>query len=115
MNDRELYEAGWSLREIEKKTGTPHSTIRGRLAREGVERRPPGGDNNKRTDHQAFRTTAFLYERLGLSSAEIAERLGIHPTSVIYRLKQHGTSMRPRGESMKIRNARKKTGLTRVK
>ena len=103
MTVREMYvDAGLTLRQIEEITGTPYSTIRDRLSREGVDLRPKGGARG-RLKHDEYIKTAFMYERLGLSVTEIAEILGLAHDSVCNRLRRHGVEMRSRGESTRLR------------
>lgn len=104
---KQMYESGLFLRQIEKQTGHPYSSIRERLIEMGVEMRKRGSANYRRLDHEAVRTTAFMYENLKLTTTEIAERLGIAHDTVCNRLKHHGTEMRDRHESARMRFARR--------
>ncbi len=51
--------------------------------------------------------TAFLYEQMEMSTTEIGDVLGISHDAVANRLRQHGVSMRSRGESARLRFARR--------
>lgn len=104
---KNMYEAGLSLRQIEKQTGIPYSSVRERLIEMGVEMRKRGSANDRRLDHEAVRTTAFLYEKMGLTTTEIGEKLGIAHDTVCNRLKHHGVEMRDRHESARMRFARR--------
>lgn len=107
MNIVELYrDAGFSLTEIQDLTGVPRSTVRGRLVRAGVELRSPGG-NRSEPPHEEYARTAFLYERMEMTTTEVSEQLGITHDAVCNRLERHGVTMRSRGESARLRFARR--------
>jgi hypothetical protein len=104
---RVLYEEiGLCLREITELTGVPYSTARHRLRTIGVKPRKRGGGVQKLA-HSELAKTAFLYERMGWSCNEIAEALGLHTRTVGERLQRHGVEMRSRGESTRLRFARR--------
>lgn len=102
----ELQEAGFTIREISDLTDIPYSTIYGRLKKSGVELARIGGTKS-RLDHSEFEKTTFLYVKMGMSTNEIAEQLGLVHDTVCYRLDQAGVRRRSRGESIRLRYARR--------
>lgn len=111
---RELYESGLSLRQVERHTGVPYSTVRERLIEMGVEIRKRGSGNDRRMPHDACRETAFMYEQLLMTTTEIAQKLGLAHDTVANRLRAHGVQIRSRGESLKLRFARTPKGRDRL-
>jgi uncharacterized protein YjcR len=82
--------------------GVPKGTMRHRLLAFGIELRGRGG-NHRNPPQREYVKTAFMYERLGMSTNEIAEQLGLHPSTIQNRLKQHGVEMRSKEESVRLR------------
>lgn len=102
---RDLYEAGFSLKQIEDITGVPDWRVRRSLVRQEVELR--NRTEYERLPHEVIAQTAFMYERMGLSVQEIAEHYGVARSTVQHRLKRHGVKMRTKGESTRLRFARR--------
>jgi len=102
----DLYETGFSLSEVSDLTGLPKTTIRDRLTRHGVELRSRGGARYE-PPHEEYAKTAFMYQIMGMSTVEIGDHLGLSHDTVSNRLMRHGVEMRSRGESARIRFARR--------
>jgi DNA-directed RNA polymerase specialized sigma24 family protein len=107
----ELYLTGFSLKEIDELTGIPYSTVRARLVSAGVKMRPRGaplGNNNRwGTPQEVFIKTAFLYEQMGWSTAEIGEHMGVSQSTARDRLLSHGVKLRGRSEAIRLRFKRR--------
>lgn len=107
-----LKEEGFSLREVSSITGIPFTTIRDRLYRAGVDLGHRGSRQGTRLPHSEFALTSFLYNTMGWSTTEIGEHLSIKHSSVCWRLDQAGVTRRSRGESARIRFARRPKMIT---
>lgn len=101
----QLYASGWSLSEIARETGMSVNGVRCRLLAYGVTMRSPGG-NHKPIPTEKAKRAAFLYERMGWTTPEIARREGVHVSTVNNWLRAHGVVMRDRSESLRLKNAR---------
>lgn len=111
---RDLYEAGYSLREIGARAYMSRTAVTNRLRAMGVVLRsrgtPVGG---QRIPDPELITTVELYRR-GLSMAEVGEQLGVSKGCVEQRLKSVGIPRRSKAESLSIayqRGRRKPTGF----
>jgi hypothetical protein len=89
---------GLSASECGRRLHMSQSVILRRLAACGIARRPSGG-SPPRLDARELERTAFLYERVGLSLAEVARIEGIYPNAVRHRLRAAGVALRPMGHS----------------
>lgn len=102
----ELYELGFSLREVGLITGFSTNAVYTFLRRRGIKMRPVGPHKGStRLPAEKFIATAVLY-RSGLTTSEIASLTGLSHSTIAYRIKKAGTEMRSRGESIRIRNRR---------
>lgn len=91
-----------SYREIREELGYANSAVRGALARQGIDPRPRGGDNNP-SDHRRAEQVAFLYTRCDLSIYDAGTVLGIHPRTVHEYLRRGGIPRRSRAEGARYR------------
>lgn len=98
---------GFSLQEISNITDIPKSTVRDRLFKAGVYLGERGQRQGTRLPHHELALTAFLYDRMGWSTTEVGEHFGINHDSVCWRLDQAGVPRRTRGESARLRFARR--------
>jgi hypothetical protein len=89
---------GLSATECGRRLHMSQSVILRRLAACGIARRPSGG-SPPRLDARELERTAFLYERVGLSLAEVARIEGVYPNAVRHRLRAAGVALRPMGHS----------------
>jgi hypothetical protein len=87
---------GLSARECGRRLHVSASFVLRRLHVCGIACRPPGGSRPRLGDEQ-LRRAAFLYERLGLSLAQVATFEGINPNAVRHRLQAAGVAMRRPG------------------
>lgn len=101
-----LKEEGFSLREVSSITGIPKTTIRDRLHRIGFDL-GPRGFRGTRLPHSEYDMTCFLYQIMGWSTTEIGEHLHIGHGTVCWRLDRAGVCRRTRGESARLRFARR--------
>jgi DNA-binding NarL/FixJ family response regulator len=107
----DLYEAGFSLSGVGKMLHLSPTAVMARLERAGIPRRNPGQQpdqprNSGGLAHAEFEKTARLYQA-GLSGYEVGELLGISHSTVLWRLRVAGVPIRTRGESMRLRVARR--------
>ena len=95
--DREIayhyLDLGLSAAECGRRLHLSQTVVLRRLAACGIARRPPGGSPPRLDDRQLERA-AFLYERVGLSLAEVARIEGIYPNAVRHRLRAAGVPLR---------------------
>ena len=107
----ELYPIWQSIKKVSKLVHLSETAVYLTLKRHNVKMAKPGGWrlNESRLSHDAIRITAELYEG-GYSTNEIAHMLSISHSTVSYRLRKAGVPLRPRGESVKRRWARKPKG-----
>jgi hypothetical protein len=84
---------GLSAAECGRRLHLSQTVVLRRLAACGIARRPPGGSPPRLDDRQLERA-AFLYERVGLSLAEVARIEGIYPNAVRHRLRAAGVPLR---------------------
>jgi predicted DNA-binding protein YlxM (UPF0122 family) len=105
---KDLYEAGFSMKEISDMVHWSKATVHERLRDMGVEIRPPGGsDRHPRClSHDEIAKTVFMYENMYMTTYEIAPILGIARSTVQYRLKKAG-ALRPGSETLKLKNRRR--------
>lgn len=104
-----LYSAGMSLQEISDVMFMARTTVHRYLTEDDrITFRSRGGwtYNRNRTNHAELQLTIILYQ-MGWTTNEIAERFGIGKSTVAYRLHRSGIQLRPRSESLKLRNARR--------
>ena len=85
---KQMYEAGYSLKEIGEEFGVSNTTIQNRLKAMGIDRRFKGTIN---TDNEKIKQ---MYEA-GYSTLRIEKELGIGRTTVTDRLLSMGVKMRP--------------------
>jgi hypothetical protein len=79
-----LYEVcGLSSRQIAEITGLPERTVRDRLHRHGVRMRSRGGWNREDRRTVPAETLRDLYERLGLTAAEVGALIGASRHTVL--------------------------------
>lgn len=102
----ELYETGFTLRQVSDLTGVPRITVHGRLIACGVQMRRRGG-GKRELPYDEYLRAAVLYEQFEMSTTEIGDTLGLSPSTVRDRLLRHGVRMRDRSESARIRFARR--------
>jgi hypothetical protein len=89
---------GLSASECGRRLHMSQSVILRRLAACGIARRPAGG-SPPRLDPRELERVAFLYERVGLSLAQVARIEGIYPNAVRHRLRAAGVPLRPMAHS----------------
>lgn len=99
---KNLYEAGFSLGQVARISEMPKSSVRDILFDMGVKFRKCGG-GIVQVPHDELAKTAFLYERMGWSTNEIAEELGMSCDAICNRLDLAGVPRRTRAESMALR------------
>lgn len=88
----ELYESGWSARDIGERLHYGHSTVYIALIRAGVEMRKPGQQHGKsRMPHREFERTVEL-RASGMTLREVGQVLGRSEGAVSERLAKSGTS-----------------------
>lgn len=101
----DLYEAGFSLRQVAAHTGRPRSTVKDCLVRNGIELRPPYGGHS-RLDHRGVERVIFMYVHLRMSLYEIAAHENKHYRTVHGYLEIAGIPRRSRSEALRLRFAR---------
>ena len=96
----ELYKAGYSLKEVAKKTYITHRTVARILKFYRVSIRPKGGGYTQHfiTPHEDIYQTIYLYRDCGLKMDEVAEKLGMSYSGVHKRLTNSGVTKRKRGD-----------------
>lgn len=94
----ELYEtAKLSSRQIAAVTGMPERTVRDRLRRYGIRARHPGGWNREDRRTVAAEILQELYERLGMTAAEVGEVIGASRATVLRSAHDLGLAVRTGG------------------
>ena len=94
----ELYEAGrLSSRQIAAVTGLPERTVRDRLRRYGVRTRSRGRWNREDRRMVATETLRDLYERMGLTAAEVGGLVGTSGHTVLRSAHALGVPVRTGG------------------
>lgn len=96
---KELYEAGYSLRQIAGRYQTSCSTIRHHLLRAGVPSRSPGRPRSLFPDQETKIVQLYTEERL--SGPRIAERYGVSSATIYRVLKKHHIPRRPGSSSLR--------------
>lgn len=101
----ELYELGYSLREVARFTYTSPTAARSYLIDAGVEMRQQGGwaYNKNRLSGRDMDATIWLYCVMGFSASEISIAQNIACSTVLHRLRKAGVKIRTRSESAKLR------------
>jgi DNA-directed RNA polymerase specialized sigma24 family protein len=97
----ELYETGYSLREISQIVHWSKGFVKRRLVRNGVEIRGRGG-NRKRPDLSQQAKAVALYVEQGYSLDDTARILGLSHNGVRSHLRRAGVTMRPRGAAGRL-------------
>ncbi|MGH3187922.1 MAG: antitoxin Xre-like helix-turn-helix domain-containing protein [Streptosporangiaceae bacterium] len=94
----ELYEiGGLSSRQIGAITGLPERTVRDRLRRYGVRPRSRGGWNREDRRTVPAAVLRDLYERLGLTAAEVGRLIGVSANTVLRSAHDLGIPVRTGG------------------
>jgi len=91
----QLYEAGWSLRQISRRIHWSPNFVRYHLIKSGVKLRKRGGQLRD-MDPVKVRKACTLY-KLGYSMEDVARIMGVSRTGVRGWLMRGGTEIRPRG------------------
>ncbi len=89
----ELYDSGWSIRQVGEHLGLKYAMTRNGLIRNGVKLREVGGKYavNPRITEQSIRKCVVLHEK-GLLQCEIAKVLRMSPMAVSVRLRRAGVT-----------------------
>lgn len=101
----DLYRGGLSLVAVGEALGTHHETVRNRLVKCGVERRPGG----RRACGVNGDELAALYDA-NWSTHAIAAKFGISPKTVRKYLALNGRQCRDRVEALRLRFSNRKAG-----
>jgi hypothetical protein len=95
---RELYEvASLSSKQIAAITGMPERTVRERLRRYGIRTRSRGRWNREDRRTVPAQTLRDLYERLGMTAAEVGKLIGTSRTTVLRSAHALGVPVRTGG------------------
>ena len=93
---KQLYEDGFSSREIGEELGVSHWTILDRLNAMGIERRPSADDSGHRNLMQLDDEKIKQMYKDGYTSKNIGEELGVSYQTIIRRLKAMGVPVHTR-------------------
>lgn len=88
-----------SIAQISKDIGKSYTFVRNRLVANNIKLRSVGGhpEFHEQIDYGKVQRAAFLYDRLGMSTRQVAEYEGVSRESIHRRLKISGVAMRPVG------------------
>ena len=104
----EMYAEGMSIGAIARETSICYSTVRNRLAAQGVEFRPRNGPHRSLDTYvihhpqlhdETWLRARYVHERL--STVAIAREVGCSPGAVNTALRREGIQIRPRGHRSK--------------